>query len=214
MDSTILAKQAKNYWATHHNLSGRVVRDGHEHRWELARYILDTYRPESVLEFGCGSGRNLAVLKEVDPNLSLTGVDANAVSLESGRQHHPDIGFIYGDEQTLKAMKISHYDIVLTVSVLDHIPDPEWRTVYDDLKRIARKAVVLLEPALFIEINDNLVMQEVDFDCISIASAPYTYAHDYYSHDNDLRGIRRLPIELGGNWQNFGECYLLMECVK
>lgn len=208
-----LASQAKEYWTTNHNQNGRLIREGHEHRWELARHILE-HSPKSALEFGCGSGRNLAVLQDLAPDLGLTGIDANKVSLESGRQHHPDIGFIYGDEKTLEAIKPNSHDVVFTVSVLDHIPNPEWRAVYDNLKRIASKAVVLLEPIMWGSWDYHKVMVEYDFAADSdLKPTDYTWAHDYDSHDPKLEVIRSLPIALGGNWQKFGDTYTLMESV-
>lgn len=204
-----LVNAAKDYWTTHHNQSGRVIREGHEHRWELARHIL-SHEPSSVLEFGCGSGRNLAVLEDLYPGLSCTGIDSNNVSLESGRDWHPDIGFIFGDEETLSIANPAVFDIVFTVSVLDHIPDPQWRSVYDDMVRVARKAVVLLEPVLW-DSADRRTMLERDIATPDIGATPYTWAHDYTGYDPNITVVRHMPIGLGGPWNKFGQLYELME---
>lgn len=206
-----VSEAAKNYWTSMHNQSGRVLRNGHEHRWDLAHYIIDTYHPSSVLEFGCGSGRNLAVMQELDPDLSLTGIDGNRVSLDSGRAHHPSIGFIYGDEQTIDGAMPASYDVVFTVSVLDHIPTPEWQTVYDNLKWLARKAVVMLEPVVW-STSDRRTMLERDIATPDIGATPYTWAHDYLGYDPSIAAVRHMPIGLGGPWDKFGQLYELMEC--
>lgn len=209
-----LVNDAKDYWTTHHNQSGRVIRDGHEHRWELARHIL-TYEPSSVFEFGCGSGRNLAVLREVGGRcIELRGADGNKVSAYSGQEWHEDKGITieYSDEEWLtEAVRQSvQFDVVFTVSVLDHIPDPQWRSVYDDMVRVARKAVVLLEPVLW-NTADRRTMLERDIATPDIGATPFTWAHDYTGYDPNITVVRHMPIGLGGPWDKFGQLYELME---
>lgn len=219
-----LCQQAKYYWTTNHNQNGRVVREGHEHRWELANYILDTYQPSNVFEFGCGAGRNLAVLNEVDGtgNLQLLGIDGNEISVERAQEVHADTKNLHvalGDEHTIDCMRDNAWDMVFTVSVLDHIPDPQWRAVYDNLKRIACKAVVLLEPVQWMYADygrdgyDGNSMLEHDYSLDQdLATTNFTWAHDYFGHDSGIRVVRSMPIHLGGNWQRFGDLYTLMEC--
>ena len=211
-DANDVRRRAKDYWCSHHNLSGRVTREGHEHRWELAQYILTEFNPTSVLEFGCGSGRNLAVLRELgDVGLYLAGIDGNPVSVESGQSWHPTLTLTHGDENTLFLRPDAEYDVAFTVSVLDHIPDPYWREVYDDLKRVARKAVVLLEPVRWVY-PDFSARDTVEHDFTTdTPTTDYTWAHDYLGHDPALKVVRRLPLALGPTWQAFGDCYHLME---
>src|SRR3954470_23641482 len=45
-----------------------------------------SFAPSSVLEFGCGSGRNLAVLRDLIP-ARLLGVDINPTAIEWGREN-------------------------------------------------------------------------------------------------------------------------------
>lgn len=221
-----LVNAAKDYWTTHHNQSGRVIREGHEHRWELARHIL-SHEPSSVLEFGCGSGRNLAVLRELSwvppredmaypefyhPPLILHGIDGNKVSVESGQEWSRDksILLVHGDEKTLAEVTGNSYDVVFTVSVLDHIPHPMWESVYEQMLRIARKAVVLLEPVLW-DTADRRTMLERDIATPDIGATPFTWAHDYAGHDPNIAVVRHMPIGLGGPWDKFGQLYELME---
>lgn len=208
---------AKHYWRTHHFQSARLV-DGQPHRLELSQHI-SSLAPHngSVLEFGCSSGRNLATLRQLRPDLALTGIDMNEVTVGVGRDANPDITFVLGDESVLDAQPT--HDVVFTCSVLDHIPDPYWRNVYDELVRVAKCAVVLLEPVVF-EVRGVLGGEpvgrfvEMDFADSNILAAPFSYAHNYYAHDPLLRTVRPLPITNAGQWQRFGNCYRLLERIK
>ena len=54
-----------------------------------ARLVTDTVAalmPATVLEFGCGSGRNLAVLRELS-EAALTGIDINRTAIAWGQQN-------------------------------------------------------------------------------------------------------------------------------
>lgn len=184
-------EQAKAYWRAQHSQSARVIPEGGEqdYRYEIAREII-AHEPTSVFEFGCASGRNLSVLRSEAlvagyDGVLLTGLDMNPKSLAAGRGQHTGIQFIEGDEKVLPAMGAGSFDIAFTVSVLDHIPDPEWRAVYDHLVRIARQAVYILEP-----IQDGSPTHEGE-----IADAPpFTWYHAYGDHDPNLKIARWLPM--------------------
>src|SRR3954469_16556036 len=52
----------------------------------LVAETIASFGPSSVLEFGCGSGRNLAVLRNLTP-ARLVGVDLNPTATAWGRQN-------------------------------------------------------------------------------------------------------------------------------
>lgn len=198
---------AKQYWAAHHNQSTRLT-DDQPHRHDLARYIL-SHRPQTVLEFGCNSGRNLAVLALESPTpLTLAGIDLSETAIDNASRAWPDIDFILGDEHALYALPENHFDVVFTCSVLDHIPHPYWQKVYDAMVRVASKAVVLLEPILYAGGS----LYEINFKDTGIQCADYSYAHDYTGYDPSITIIRKLPITPPTpQYGDFFNCYYLME---
>lgn len=103
---------------------------------QLVQDIL-SYNPKSVLEFGCGVGKNLELLKEkVDEHL---GIDISAKAVEIARKKNLNV--INGDELKLKTIK--NHDIVFTCSVLDHIKDID--NIVSELKRAANLAIIIAE---------------------------------------------------------------------
>lgn len=96
----------------------------------------------SVFEFGCNNGWNLAQLKLMYPKISVLGIDVNRKEVMKGRRRGRKY-VIVGDENYLKTMKDNSFDVVFTSSVICHIPDAD--EVIKNLKRIAKRKVVLIE---------------------------------------------------------------------
>lgn len=187
-------EEAKEYWKSHHMQSARLLPrgEGQDHRYELAEEVLK-FSPNTVLEFGCNSGRNLAAIYKIEAAIknegipSLTGVDMCEQAVKMAIPKHPYINYIISDEKWLENQK-EQYDVVFTCSVLDHIPD--WKPVYDHLKRLARKALIIYEPIL----EKNGIVLEGDAEELGVKAAAYTYSWDYEKYDPDLKRVRSLPI--------------------
>lgn len=132
------AEDAKRYWA------GRGVGAFSRPRpWQAG--IVDAVLfedPASVLEFGCNVGRHLAAIRERAPEVGLLGLDVNEAAVRAGVAEHA-LELYVGDEDALRTIEADTFDVALTVSVLDHVPNPE--PALRELDRIAR-VLVLVEP--------------------------------------------------------------------
>jgi len=106
----------------------------------LAGYIR-AYGFTSVLDVGCGTGRAMLNLREVDPALRLTGVEPVAELREDAirRGIHPD-EIIDGDATRLP-FGDDEFDCVCAFGVLHHVPDPE--AAITEMFRVARRAVYI-----------------------------------------------------------------------
>lgn len=123
---------------------------------EMRDKLRKTYKdliPESTFEFGCNVGMNIKDL----PNHY--GIDINNEAILKGREL--GINVYLGDEKELNVMPDNSYELVMTSSILDHIPDENFKEIFTNLKRITSKYLVCLET------ND-----ELDIDL---------FAHDYSS---------------------------------
>ncbi len=93
---------------------------------ERSRWIADTLVPElgigSILELGTNNGRNLAVVKESRPEVRAAGIDINEAALQQASERGVDVDFRLQDVNEWDDSANS-WDAILTMSVLDHIPD-------------------------------------------------------------------------------------------
>jgi ubiquinone/menaquinone biosynthesis C-methylase UbiE len=103
-------------------------------------------RPRSVLELGCGSGRNLYWLHKAMPTSRLEGVDVNPAAVGEARRQLGDTATIFeGSLYDLSRWADESVDVVVTSGVLMHIPTDRVDGVIREMHRIGRMAVVCFE---------------------------------------------------------------------
>jgi SAM-dependent methyltransferase len=79
-------------------------------------------QPSRCLDYGCGEGRYIDVLREHFPNAALTGSDISAKGLELGREKHPQAEFLLMPDETVPAPD-GAFELILSVEVLEHVGD-------------------------------------------------------------------------------------------
>jgi trans-aconitate methyltransferase len=99
--------------------------DGQVAALERSRWVSDVVGElgiRSLLEVGTNSGRNLEVLRQAQPDMRLAGIDVNPRAIDFARSKGLDIDFRIADANRWVEPPGS-WDAILTMSVLDHIPD-------------------------------------------------------------------------------------------
>lgn len=84
--------------------------------------------PGRVLEFGCGTGLNLPLLKQAFPKARVAGTDVDPRLLEQARRRAPGVDLI-----PFGSWEAEEWDLIYINGVFHHIPPLEWR---DWLKRL------------------------------------------------------------------------------
>lgn len=175
------AEEAARYWA-----GRKLGAFTHEREWseKIARAVL-SYEPQNVLEFGCNVGRHMEAIQRSARDVSVLGIDISLPAVEEARRRGRTV--LLGDAITL-AILPADYDVAYTVSVLDHIPDPQDALV--QLDRIAR-VLILVEPWLGYE---GRVAR------VGAAKAnPFLYSWDYPKRLPDRRwSVNPFPLHGDG----------------
>lgn len=96
---------------------------------------------ENALELGCGWGNITSWLSEFATNTH--GVDLNGEVLDKGRKHYPHIEFVQGIGQQLPFQSDS-FDLILTLTALQHIPDASIDEVASEIQRVAEDGATVL----------------------------------------------------------------------
>lgn len=86
----------------------------------IAKRIIK-FVPDSILEFGCGTGRNLKFTEEAFPSAKIFGYDISRESVEYAKLRTNKVQYLHQLDVTAK------YDLILMIGVLHHIA-PDERT--------------------------------------------------------------------------------------
>lgn len=128
-------------------------------------------QPESILEVGCGFGRNLKIIKEGGFNCKLIGMDISKSMLKKAQEYLKDNSaeLICAD-----ATKIPFgdkcFDITFTYGCLMHVPPGEIKNVLQELIRVTMGYIINIE--------ENFGDKEKPKNGI-LKINEYTFAYDY-----------------------------------
>jgi len=164
------ADLAKKHWSNR----GVVPFYTDESHWaaHMAEQII-ALNPKRVFEFGCNVGRNLAAIAKRKGDIALTGCDINQDAVRFGQTKF-GLNLIASDEHLFDSIATDEFDVSFTVSVLDHLPEPQ--NALNELLRISRLGVLLLEPWLE---SEGKVVRNSRADGEMVDTTPFSYSWDY-----------------------------------
>ncbi len=98
-------------------------------RWR--RWLVDG-AAGSILDVGCGTGRNLPLYR---PGARVVGVDVSAAALARARQRRPEVALVQADAEALP-FRTATFDTVVSALVFCSVPDVARGLV--EVKRVLR----------------------------------------------------------------------------
>jgi len=136
----------KKYWrdriADWNQAYGTTI--NHPHRNSLME-VLREIEFDSVLEIGCNIAPNLQRIKNEFKRIRLAGCDINEQSIISARKILPAEANLWVSEASELPFDDKSYDLVITDAILIYIDKKEIEKVRDEMLRVARKGIVMVE---------------------------------------------------------------------
>jgi Methyltransferase domain len=114
---------------------------------ERSRWVSDvvgTLGVDSLLEVGTNSGRNLQVIRGAHPRVKLAGIDVNARAIAFSESKGLDIDFRIADANHWEE-PANAWAAILTMSVLDHIPDDAVESLAANIVQSTSRYVIAVE---------------------------------------------------------------------
>jgi SAM-dependent methyltransferase len=140
----LLYADARKYWTLRGGDDYFREQEGQEARILRAEWLaqrLAPYRPESILEVGCGYGRMLCEIA-ARLEIPLTGIDFSPTQLQAARRflphHQSRISLVLGRGERLPFADRS-FDMVVTSAVILHNPPAEAEAMRLEVLRVARR---------------------------------------------------------------------------
>lgn len=138
---------ARAYWTLRGGPDYFREQEGQENRTIRARWLasrIAAYEPRSVLEVGCGYGKQLLELRRaLGPGVRLAGVDFSPTQLAAAREYlgasgAGEVALARGDGARLPFGDDS-FDLVLTSAVILHNPPAVAERIRREVARVARR---------------------------------------------------------------------------
>jgi hypothetical protein len=114
---------------------------------ERSRWVSDvvgTLGIGSLLEVGTNSGRNLQVIRSMHPTTRLAGIDVNQEAIAFAKSKQLDIDFRIADANHWTEAPDA-WEAMLTMSVLDHIPDDVIEALAANMVRSTSRYIITVE---------------------------------------------------------------------
>jgi SAM-dependent methyltransferase len=133
----------RHYWTLRGGEEYFREQEGQAARTERSHWLagrVASYQPESVLEVGCGYGKQLRSLRQL-LDVPLTGVDFSPSQLARARAYLDGcdgVGLVLASGTSLPFPDRS-FDLVLTSAVILHNPPPAAEAIRREVLRVARR---------------------------------------------------------------------------
>lgn len=92
--------------------------------------------PKNILEFGCGTGRNLPLLQKYFPQAKLSGCDPSQKSIALAKEQNPAVDFF--DMQEIDNY-ITAFDFVFVANVIHHVIPDDRDAVFAQIHSVVKK---------------------------------------------------------------------------
>ena len=140
-----LTNRHKSYWANRKIDWKQAYWADHPHR-DLIIKALRGLKFGSVIEIGCGAGYNLHKIKQAFPQVEIGGIDISEDAIETAKKLLPESTAVL-ETSSVTEMFLSDLscDVILSDAVLIYFDPFTIGKVLKEIKRVGRKAVILVE---------------------------------------------------------------------
>lgn len=182
----------ENFWSCIQGYNEHLpVNQQDDNSRRLSAYLVEifkSFQPKSLLELGCGAGRNLVYINNEIADTDIYGIDTNPQAVKLAASSLPKAKINVQSIYNLESFESNSIDIVYTCGVLMHIPHDKVESVINEMYRIAKKAIISYE----------LHGPSRNFDY-------HRYPRDYKKIYNKLGFVEELSYEIFP-WEDFRSC--------
>lgn len=139
------------------------------HRHFLVEKIANFSPISSILEIGCSCGPNLYLLAKKFPKAKIRGMDINPLAVQEGNELFKNEGILnvelsVGRADGLNRFPGKSFDVVFTYSVLIYVSPDKVKKVIEEMLRVSRQALILVEWHNFAPNKDPYALGVYDYN--------------------------------------------------
>ena len=150
MEKKEFDKFAEEYDKLHQKnikLYGEYPEFFHEYKIKDLKIIAKKEKlPENsqILDFGCGIGNSIGIMKTYFPNSTIYGVDISEKSITLAQKRFGQFAKLQSYDGITLPYADSQFDIIFAACVFHHIPQINYPTIFQEIKRILKPNGILV----------------------------------------------------------------------
>lgn len=144
MDKKEFDKFAEEYQALHAQnikISGEQPEFFCEYKIKDLLLLVQSYNLPTngkLLDFGCGVGSSVGMMKKYFPNAEIFGVDVSEKSIEIAQSRFGDFAQIQTYDGEILPYNSETFDIIFAACVFHHIPQQYYQAIFQEIKRVLK----------------------------------------------------------------------------
>lgn len=107
---------------------------------DVIKKHVETLKPKSILEIGCGIGNNLMIFEDFT---NVVGIDISEYAIEIAKNRFPKFRFYVSDATKIPLNET--FDLVFTCAVLEHIKPNDVEHAMQELLRVSNHYILNIE---------------------------------------------------------------------
>lgn len=131
-------------------------------KWEKLQKFIPKEGRIKILDFGCGMGKTMKKISEVNPDADLFGMDVSSTAIERGRKLFPDFDFYEINDGDPLPLEDNSIDFVFSSEVIEHVYDTE--NAFSELNRVLKKGGKVLITVPYHGLIKNILIALFGFE--------------------------------------------------
>ena len=133
-----------------------ILSTDHPHRQLIVDALKELPIPVGILEMGCNAGPNLMNLRAEFPETQLAGFDVSEQAIEKAKEFLPNVILKVGDLRNIP-FEDKSFDVGIADASLMYISPKEINQALDEIDRVIRKTLVIVERVSEKEENNGYI---------------------------------------------------------
>lgn len=192
-----MSKFYEKYWK-----DKEVLEDFH-YKWPVIKRLIPQEIKISILDFGCGKGKIIDEIVNINHKADITGVDVSNTALNFAKKKFKKFKFIKIEDGEKLPFNKNSFDFIISSDVLEHVYNTQ--NVFKELSRVLKPQGRILISVPYNGLIKNTIITLFFFEFIFNPRSPHIRFYTKRTLLHEIKSVGLTPVKFG----YFGRFYPL-----